>query len=702
MIPPKIVLANNSQAEADFIGLALSQLAILERLLSFHNVNSNYRRVDPYPGVLLEAWKTFSIREAKITVDEDAYNEYLERPEKKRYERKLDNRFFVRIGAPTDMVFDERGHLVSDTTRYYWIDFAARPDAPVIADQIAFHDPGERTLEFESGEGYFYAVSRNVSHDTFSQAVTFTDYMYHNYVRSFDLAKDIDGLITQRFVAGYHFLATGNNIVYTPTVVPPSGGDFDEYEICKNPPNRFFVDLESRTMCWYHVLQEWKLLSVVTDTESTGSISGDVVGADFTENVLNLDHICIFSFTGNAADAQVTETAGDSLLEPIGIASDIEYLDRTSLKIITSYESVPVRLNCTLGASPVVSSVDTLGAMTTALAVADGYEWYQSATVVIESGDEPDILAEDTAVVNSYDVNECLPLPAVCNQEIEIIEDGGEYSEIKSAWEETIVNLSLYGMDSYGYTEVVLGRENGTYAENVYSILHYCYPVLGGNCNESGYSTAAARSVQGYASGSFGSICDVSIPCQNITIHRETNDKVINTSILRIIQGPGGEGVLSEDLAHWNASTPLQTDDPPFDICSEVYPAGYTMEDPANWLPLGNFPISLDDLVFNYASGNGTYSSNVVYNYDQTVTVDKCYVKDCPDEFTASGLISIVILDDRWSRGSQGQVIAVKSSTPGETAIYHNGVDKMQAILEALTRDSLLGDGENLYDIGLI
>ena len=705
MIPPKKKYTGDDEAGKDLVGMGLRRMAKLRGDMKFQGLETHMDN-----PLVLQGGASISCTSIKGVDEVHIHVPQKGKPRKGvEHEVVLDNRFFVRVGKPSDIVYDESGNVVTDNTRYYWIDFFARPNASELSRQIAFYRPGSKK-EYDVAQGGTKVIkTRNVSRATFLQAVTFLPYMYHNYVRSFDLPKDVNAQAgkASRFVAGYHFLATGKGIIFTPSIPMPAGGDYDDViEVSKNPPNRFFVDIESRTLCWYHVLQEWKETVPLIHNESTGSISGAVVGVDWENKTWSSTLLTLVSVSGDIADSfSITGIGSNALLEPIGIVSDIISLSRSNAEFCLAYLSQPIQVNCFWGSGFSVDSCSAVSSMTSALAVSSGYEWYQSATFSMAEGEDPDILQADTTVVNSFSVHDCeAGYPASCPTEIEIIEDGWSYFETKASWSETIARVQPFGVDGFGYTELIRGRENGAYGEGVYSILHYCEPILGG-CIAGGNSTAANRLVQGYATGSFGRTPDLQIPCQNITMHLSTSSKVVNTTVYRSVQGPDGgalTGNISEDLGHWNTPSPLLTDDPPFDICTETYPAGYTMEDPANWLTLENFPIPLDDLVFGSSAGIGSYTSNQVYNYDQTVDTDVCYIKDCPRTFTASKVYSAIVLDDRWSAGSQGQVVAVKSELADESSAYHNGVDKLQAIIAALTRDRLIKVGESLIDIGLI
>ena len=186
--------------------------------------------------------------------------------------------------------------------------------------------------------------------------------MFHNYVRSFDLTSVVGNKsVSARFVAGYHFLATGDSIIYTPEIPTVAGGDIDlATGTSKNPPNRFFVDLESRTMCWYHVLQKWKLPDIgpPVHTESTGSVAGVIIGIDY-DNGWITSGSSLFSFSGDVADGLISNTGSDAILEPIGILSDISTLNRETVTFYTSYLSGTTRIIAALPGFDISSCVET-------------------------------------------------------------------------------------------------------------------------------------------------------------------------------------------------------------------------------------------------------------------------------------------------------------------------------------------------------
>lgn len=68
-IPPtKIVFSGNHSACNEHIKFALNQLAILERQMSFQNLNEGVRRISPYLGVFVECISSFSKHEVRIHV----------------------------------------------------------------------------------------------------------------------------------------------------------------------------------------------------------------------------------------------------------------------------------------------------------------------------------------------------------------------------------------------------------------------------------------------------------------------------------------------------------------------------------------------------------------------------------------------------------------------------------------------------------
>jgi len=458
-------------------------------------------------------------------------------------------------------------------------------------------------------------------------------------------------------------------------------------------------------MCWYHVVQKWKEVEPVIHTESTGSISGQVNGIDFTAGIWTLTDTTLFSLTGEEADGLVETTGSEAILEPVGITSDIKVLNRDNIEFYIPYQTTPIYISCTLSGGFSVDSCTLASEVLTTTATATGYDWYKTVQYESASGAANNIYTADTAITTHYDVVDCGALSPCTEGNWEIHEEYTSYQELRSAWNETTVVLSLYGIDEAGCTDVDSGNGNGQISESVYCLLHDCDITLGG-CADRGVQQGATRAMSGSISGMYGSTQDVIMPCQNVVMLDSTRDFIDSVTLARSVQGPDSELIdlsnMGAAFAEWGRSTPLTRPAPAVQqYMTTSYPQGYTVEDPANWLPLEYFPAEVPALEF--VSGTTDYwRKTSTHNLDSTTNNDLCVVKECPDTFTASELISVSILDDRWSEGSQGIVISVKSNAVGESAIYHNEVDKTDAIITALQRDGILGAGEYLFDIGLI
>jgi len=68
MIPVKIVVDGDLVRGKELIGFAKDQMRILQRLMSFRKLNEGNRQVQPFPGVLVECWSSYSIKEIYIYV----------------------------------------------------------------------------------------------------------------------------------------------------------------------------------------------------------------------------------------------------------------------------------------------------------------------------------------------------------------------------------------------------------------------------------------------------------------------------------------------------------------------------------------------------------------------------------------------------------------------------------------------------------
>jgi hypothetical protein len=71
LIPPtKIILSGNKSAASGLIKFATAQLSILERLMSFQNLNEGRRVVSPFNGVTVECTNKFGRKEVRVHVAE--------------------------------------------------------------------------------------------------------------------------------------------------------------------------------------------------------------------------------------------------------------------------------------------------------------------------------------------------------------------------------------------------------------------------------------------------------------------------------------------------------------------------------------------------------------------------------------------------------------------------------------------------------
>lgn len=616
----------------------------------------------------------------------------------------VDNRFFVRVGQTSDVTLDELGHVVEDRTRYYWISF----DDEYFGGIFFYPTEGQVGEVIDAYTEGLFLSPRLVDNGTLLDVVNFPDYMFHNYIRSFDLTQTVDDVERSiRFVAGYHFLATGDSIIYTPNIPYPEGGEIDGYGVSKNPPNRFFVDIESRTMAWYHVIQKWYVPPpplLPAHTEATGSVSGSIIGIDIEEGSWSNVFETSFSLTGdNSEDYSVTTTGSDTIKEPIGIVSDIITLNRTEITLNIPLYSTPILMTGELDGGFNLVDCEAIETMTTQSCIALGYDDYQSAEVVYESGETADV--PDTSGTNYYDVTAC-PGRDPCNlPAYEKLEDYWRYYETYQSWSEQIMAISIENIDIYGFASITRGRENGIYYESISGYVHGCTAQLGLGCVNRTFSTGATRTMEGYASGTFGETITASIPIQNAVIIESTNKYIgSGITIFRKVSGPAGAFIyndLEQTLENWNNDSPLDYNSTFASLSDVEYPRDYTIQDPANWFScLQYYPTTIPSLVANIPGA--LWYGPTISTMNTTTTVDECKVKEINKTFTASELVSISILDDRWSKGSQGIVVAVKSNASGESAVYHDGVDKTQDIVNALIKYGLIESGESLLDVGLI
>jgi len=69
MIPVKIVVDGDLVRGKELIGFAKDQMRILQRQMSFQKLNEGNRQVQPFPGVLVECWSSYSLKEIYIYVE---------------------------------------------------------------------------------------------------------------------------------------------------------------------------------------------------------------------------------------------------------------------------------------------------------------------------------------------------------------------------------------------------------------------------------------------------------------------------------------------------------------------------------------------------------------------------------------------------------------------------------------------------------
>ena len=84
-IPIGVSLVGDIPRCYQYIGLAKSQLDILERQLSFQEINVGARSVKPFSGVTIKAWTCFNYRKVSIYVDplEDVPEKPKDKPKKR-------------------------------------------------------------------------------------------------------------------------------------------------------------------------------------------------------------------------------------------------------------------------------------------------------------------------------------------------------------------------------------------------------------------------------------------------------------------------------------------------------------------------------------------------------------------------------------------------------------------------------------------
>lgn len=706
MIPPRFIPKGDVPSAKGFYGMAMDQLAILNRQRTL-GLKDEIRRVAPFPGVEIVCISNrFGYQEVTVNVLAVPKDSVDETSRKKTSATQMDNRFFVRVGSLSDIVTDEYGHVIQDSTRYYWIDFFAHENAVPISNQIAFYSPGKTYLTNEAKDEIRYTVARTVSRETFLYVVDFPDYMFYNYIRAFDL---VDGEKTARFVAGYHFLATGDSIIHAPEIPMAPGGMFDgETGGHKNPPNRFYVDTITRTMCWYHILQEWSI-DQPTMTASTGSIAYEVIAVDVNSetNAWTAIQLSSFALSGEVAvDYGISGASFYTPYEPVGIVSDITNISRDNISINIPFKMFPLLVSVSISSE--VTSCSRVNGLATLYAIAEGYQSYNAATVTFDSGDDEYVPYEDThwwATYVPYDCTSNYTCPEGSGEPLEKWQEDSWYTEIYPAWSELHATLSINGIPPVKFTIMENGRDAATLTEVCSSLVHFCRAQLGGPCTNASAHSSATKNLIGHVTGRFGSSHDAKVPMQNVVMLASTTRSSLGTRILRYIAGPAyGSDItsnLESALGEWGVPDPLWHNRDTYKAVSDVpYPKAYPVEDPVNWFDLSNFPTTWPEL--KYDPWTVSWGSDEHIDYYDLAMVDKCYIRECLQEFTASKMASISILDDRWSVGSQGIVIVTKSSLLGESKIYHDGVDKTTAILDALVRDGLLQQGEYLFDVGLI
>lgn len=649
-------------------------------------------------------------------------------------------RFFVRIGAPEDIVRDENGNTIDDFTRYYWIRFNMYPDGETTADQIGFARPGaKRELRRDYAlKKIYYEMPRNVSNTTFHSVVYFPRYMNYNYTRSFDLdteTLDDQGLpVKHRFVAGYHFLATGNDIIYTPEISLPSGGLYDYANgTTMNPVNRFYIDLDTRTLMWYHVVQEWRSPTPTPPPfqEDTGSLSATIVGLDYNatldtpaweftpETQINFNGSISEDYLFTPDDDYFWDVWSLNSFVPVGIGSDILSLTRSTARFNMTTKGYPFSIDWsfTLGSNASHSNLVEETFMYTQRVNDTGYETYQSVQTVFDSG-----LSDqdgDNLVRNDFTVTDCSSI-SNCDQDM-VWTEALEFEETKHGWSqldwsESAIKFSPDNFGPYGNVHIYNStNDKESIWESVLCNGHACERY---SCNTRNFQSSIAKTSYLLLKGTWADDPKAEIPAHNYTTVDYVTINIDNIFFARSIYfngtsfaGSRWEG-WDDDFAIFQAAgdydPPLYEDGTSIDrLYTTSWPINYPTVDPierASQNLIDYLPIEPPELQPGVSGSQIRYSSTyqVLSGTPYNTPVDQVKIAGIDDTFTLSGIIQSSIWDDRWSEGSEGIVVAVKSTEAGESAIYHDGVDKVQDIITALYREGILQEGELIFDIGLI
>jgi len=75
MIPSTITVTGDIPKGREFVGFAKNQLAILQNQMSFQGLETGFRTVTPFPGIVVRVWSSFNLSQIHIDVKKQAGEE---------------------------------------------------------------------------------------------------------------------------------------------------------------------------------------------------------------------------------------------------------------------------------------------------------------------------------------------------------------------------------------------------------------------------------------------------------------------------------------------------------------------------------------------------------------------------------------------------------------------------------------------------
>jgi len=761
-----------------FQGFAESQMNILENQMSFRSLEQGSRQVRPVDGVKIDCTVNNNIRQIKISVTDEPLE--AETGEWEVFVEEADLRFFIRVGMPDDILYDGVGFVIGDSTRYYWFDFKYGPGE----NELHFWYPGEIVSEVidELEKKAYYIVAPFLDPVVRLQVATLPFYTYQEYVRSFEMTdrhaeeqSDGEEFWTQRLVAGYHYVSYNRMFAVHPqnTIFPPSGPHLVDplRGVTMEPQNRMHYNKDDRSLVWYHATQMWggdESTCAVT-SRATGCLTGkffklkvamiqdELTGVWFegwTHESYNSFSVNGFDSTGFGYGESIV---GLCMYEPVGVQADIVFFDKGRAVMHIPYQHQLYEFEyrasgdgeettySLYSCDEIPSDPDGFNEKAKGMKFeVDGLVLYNTAQCYDQHGSGSTIIVADKDETTVFNwIGEAEEYPP-CG-EIEDVDcyDADLYMHRyeKTRYEKTVsdsppnwTDINIFTMSGTKYSfQKYDGSHPETYAweMNIVGECCGCVVPITSHCSIACVTRSmTSRNSLSVSSGALGTIVDMSVPCQNVTITNSIEKRTENISISAFASFGGACPADTPFCGDsWNprfSSDDCKTDFGYLISCANDgeplnFGTGYFGENHTGWPTdyefinplddfedLGVFPFELPSLEFyRYIFGTIQWKTpdNWVSNETSTEVLNELDI-DVPGVHTlpADEVLKMRILDDRDSVDSQGIMTAIQmfpEHLPHK--VYHDGTEIYADIIDKMVEQGIFNtETDMVHDFGLL